>query len=93
MELDRLRPLHQEFLLEPDPAKKNEILDELLTLIQEHWIHFVGLVAAEEDSTRLQLLVDDLDHILEARRGRSPAPVQTSPSDFPLKGPGTERGG
>lgn len=93
MELDRLRPLHQEFLLEPDPAKKHKILGELLTLVQEYWIHFVGLAAAEEDPTRLQSWVDDLDKILEAWRTRSATPMQIRPSDLPLKGSGTERVG
>jgi hypothetical protein len=44
------------------------LLDELLSLIQEHWIHLVGLVAEEEDPDRLRTLVAELDQLLEARK-------------------------
>lgn len=88
-----MRRLRQKFLLELDPAKKREILDDLLGLVQEHWIRFVGLVAAEEDPARLQSFMDHLDQMLEARRTQSATPMQTPTSDLPPQEPGTERDG
>jgi hypothetical protein len=82
-QLERLRQLHQEFLLDPDPAKKHEILDELLTLVQEHWNHFLGLLASEEDPVRLNALVQELDQILETRKARAAKTGQIPPLDPP----------
>ena len=68
--LERLRTLRVEFLQEKDPLKKQGMLDELLSLVQEHWVHLVGQVAEEDDPERLRALVAELNQILQARRTR-----------------------
>ena len=59
-----------EFLREQDPLKKQSMLDDLLSLVQEHWVRLVGQVAEEKDPERLRALVAELDQILQARRMR-----------------------
>ena len=68
--LERLHELRTEFLQEQNPLKKQAMLDELLSLIQDHWIHLVGQVAEENDPERLRALVTELDQILQARSMR-----------------------
>ena len=68
--LEHLRQLRAEFLQEPDPHKKQRRLDELLSLVEEHWAHLVGQVADEKDPERLRALVTELDQILQNRRMR-----------------------
>ena len=70
LDLERLGKLRAEFLREKDPSQKQTKLNELLSLVQENWVHLVGQVAEENNPERLLALVTDLDQILEARRAR-----------------------
>jgi hypothetical protein len=79
-----LRQVRAEFLQEQDPLKKQSMLDELLSLVQEHWVHLVGQVAEEKDPERLRALVAELDQILQARRMRG-AENRDPSSAYPAK--------
>ncbi len=71
--LTRLRQLRAEFCVEQDPVKRQQILDHLLTLIEEKWKHLLGLIADEHDPAELRAMIMELNTILEARK-REPLP-------------------
>ena len=66
--LNRLREIRAALCSEQDPVKRQEILDCLLSLIEERWRQLLGLVAEEHDPAELRSMIRELSTILSERR-------------------------
>jgi hypothetical protein len=66
--IERLRALQREYALEPDATKKQEILQQILTLIQEGWNQLFTSLSKEANPQQTLLLVAELNRIFEERK-------------------------
>jgi hypothetical protein len=55
---------------ESDPAKKRDLLDRSLAVLQEGWNEVFPALAQEENPQKLLLLIDELKHSFELRHSQ-----------------------
>lgn len=74
MVIERFQELQTEYALEPDPRRKQDILERILALVRVGWEQLFSALSREENPRQLLLLIAELNRVVEQRRESNEEP-------------------